>query len=60
MTVEKIVEGAKQVSVKAASAACRAATTLGAADALMLAGFGLFLASAWVRSQVKAEDHLQP
>lgn len=58
MTSEKVANEAKQISLKAASAACRAALSLGAADALMLAGFVLFMASAWVRSRIDPKDHL--
>jgi hypothetical protein len=56
---EKVIDGAKQISLKAASAACRAATSLGAADALLIAGIGLLLASQWVRGKIKSEDHLE-
>lgn len=56
MTAEKVITEAKQISAKAASAACRAALSLGAADALMIAGLAMFVASAWVRGQVKTED----
>ena len=56
---EKVINEAKQISLKAASAACRAALSIGAADALMLAGIALVVASAWVRTQIKPEDHLE-
>lgn len=45
------MEGAKNVSAKAASTACKAAISLGAGDALMLTGFALFGLAVWLRSQ---------
>lgn len=50
--VEKAVNGVKNVSREALSAACHAALSVGAADALMAAGFALFLTSIWIRSRI--------
>jgi hypothetical protein len=56
---EKVADEAKKISLAAASAACRAALSLGAADALMIAGLMLFVASAWIRGRIDPKDHLQ-
>lgn len=59
MTAEKAAEEVKQISLKAAAAACRAAHSLGAADALAIAGLALIGFSAWIRGRVEAKDHLK-
>lgn len=59
MTTEKVANDVKQISLKAAAAACHAANLLGAADVLMIAGAALLIASQWIRSRIKAEDHLK-